>query len=74
MDTDVEIAVGARSSTCAHMVPPASSQSAPVGRHGDDDQRVSHRQRQSRHHVALKSSHGYSRDIGGRGSPRPMRA
>jgi hypothetical protein len=29
MDTDVEIAVGARSSTCAHMVPPASSQSAP---------------------------------------------
>jgi len=29
MDTDVEIAVGARSSTCAHYgAPPASSQSA----------------------------------------------
>ena len=73
MDTDVEIAVGARSSACAIGGPRVAPVAPRSARHGGDGPLGSYAQRQSRHHVALTSSHGYSRDLGG-GSLRLMRA
>jgi len=73
VDTDVDIAVGARSSACAIGGPRVAPVAPRSARHGGDGPLGSYAQRQSRHHVALTSSHGYSRDLGG-GSLRLMRA
>jgi hypothetical protein len=73
VDTDVEIAVRCPKFNLRHWRPRVVSVAPRSARHGGDGPQGSHGQRQSRHHVALTSSHGYSRDLGG-GSLRPMRA